>query len=74
MCSSDLANRPTRIVLNHLDYVDWEAGKRGVATERVVAFVRAVSEAIGRGIEYYGLSPSTILPASGATLREGFID
>lgn len=62
------ANRPTRIVMNHLDYADWEAGKRGVATERVIAFVRTVSEEIERGIEYYGLSPSTILPAGAAAL------
>jgi adenylosuccinate synthase len=57
------ANRPTRIVLNHLDYVDWEAGKRGMPTERVITFVDSVVAAIGCEIHSYGLSPSAMVPA-----------
>lgn len=57
------ANRPTRIVVNHLDYVDWESGKRGVPTERVTTFARALSSRIQREVDYYGLSPSVVVPA-----------
>lgn len=62
------ANRPSRIVVNHLDHVDWEAGKRGMPTERVMTFVRAIVASIGREVDYYGLSPSLLVPA-----REGWM-
>jgi len=51
------ANRRTRVVVNHLDHVDWEAGKRGIPTERVMAFVQRITAMIHRKVDYYGLSP-----------------
>ncbi len=54
-------NQPTRIVLNHLDYVDASARDRTLVTDRVIQFARAVESEISRRIDYYGLSPSILV-------------
>ena len=53
-------NRPTRIVMNHLDYVDAWARSTLIATNRVDAFVAMVERQINRKIEFYGFSSSTL--------------
>jgi adenylosuccinate synthase len=49
------ANGPTRIVLNHLDYVDWSV-RSGVVTEKALAFVQDIERRIGRRIDWLGLN------------------
>ena len=57
-----LCNKPTRIVLNHLDYVDYTCVESRSLSPRANAFVRQVEEFIGRRIDDVGLSPSLLIP------------
>jgi adenylosuccinate synthase len=54
-------NNPTRIVLNHFDYID-----PGVREHRfnvnALAFLKKVENEIGRGIDFVGTSPATLIP------------
>lgn len=54
------ANQPTRIVLNHLDYVD-PAVRDGVLASRAARFVAGVEKSIGRGIDWFGTDPGQVL-------------
>lgn len=56
-------NRPTRIVLNHLDYIDSMVAGLGAVTEKVIRFVAAVEDSIAKYIDYWGLSPSVLIPS-----------
>lgn len=49
------ANNPTRIVLNHLDLIDYEC--RNGLTRKGEEFISTVSKDIGKGIQYYGAGP-----------------
>jgi len=51
-------NRPTRIVLNHLDYIDWSARSEG-PTFKILQFVKQVNSLIGRSVDYCGYGPSS---------------
>lgn len=53
-------NKPSRIALNHLDYVD----KKHIAdspSSKMLNFAKGVETAIGRPIDLIGLSPSLLL-------------
>src|SRR6266436_266055 len=50
------ANQPTRVVLNHLDYVDPEV-RDGSLTAKARAFVEMVEEGIGRRVDWLGIGP-----------------
>ena len=52
------ANNPSRIVLNHVDYVDANCAKNNSLTELASEFVQEVELSIGRKIDYFGFSPS----------------
>jgi adenylosuccinate synthase len=52
-------NRPNRIVLNHLDYVD--AGVRVQLTRKAREFVEEVEAGIGQRIGWFGIGPATVL-------------
>lgn len=56
-----MANRPTRIVLNHLDYIDSSCRRLGTLSERASRFVNEVESLIGARIDYYGFDPSSLL-------------
>ncbi len=58
------ANHPSLLVLNHIDYVDSGCGTRTHLSERALQFTRAVEAEIGRAIDYFGLSPDSILHRS----------
>jgi len=62
-------NNPTRLVLNHLDYVDYSAGILRFPTPTVMSFVRDVEASIDRKVDYWGLGPATLIPATQAQLR-----
>lgn len=51
-------NRPTRIVLNHLDYVAKEA--RIFQSIAVSRFLNEVESSIGHSVEYFGFGPDNI--------------
>lgn len=57
-------NRPTHIVLNHLDYVDSTCRKLGRPSSKALTFIRTVETSVGQRIDYVGLSPNGILPRS----------
>jgi adenylosuccinate synthase len=54
------ANRPSRIVLNHLDYVDSRV-KDGLITAKARSFVGMVEQGIQERIDYVGTSPSSLI-------------
>lgn len=60
-------NRPTRVVLNHLDYIEPLAGT--VLTPRARQFVSRVEESIGRNIDLVGTSPVDLLNYSNGKPR-----
>jgi adenylosuccinate synthase len=55
-------NRPTKVVLNHLDYIDADCRETGAVTAKASKFVRDVEIAIGQRIDFVGISPATMLP------------
>src|SRR6266498_535635 len=54
------ANRPSRIVLNHLDYVDSKV-RDGNLTAKAAAFVEEVEAGISRGVDWLGIGPGQIM-------------
>ncbi len=54
------ANQPTRIVLNHLDYVDAKVRDRSFTT-KAQAFVEMVEQGIGRRVDWLGIGPGHIV-------------
>lgn len=48
-------NRPTRIVLNHIDHVDWACRAAGLSN-RAWEYIRHVEQGIGRSIDWVGTS------------------
>jgi len=56
------ANQPTRIVLNHLDYIDYRVREHGTLTDRALRFVDSVEAQLGRGIDLLGTSPESLIP------------
>ena len=61
--SAIAVNNPTRLVLNHLDYIDYAAGQVNRPTPPVALFVRQVSSSIGRPIDYFGFGPAAVVPS-----------
>jgi len=51
------ANNPTRIVLNHVDYVDHRICLSGQLTAQGTEFVRRVERECGRRVDAVGLGP-----------------
>lgn len=54
------ANQPTRIVLNHLDYIDPRV-RDGFLTAKARAFVEMVEEGIGRCVDWLGIGPGQMM-------------
>jgi len=53
-------NRPSTIVLNHLDYVDAKCNAGGPLTVRAAEFLQRVEAEIGQEIDLVGLDPRTL--------------
>src|SRR5262249_37479630 len=53
-------NQPSRIVLNHLDYVDRNV-RHGKLTTKAADFVRGIEASIGRRVDWIGTGPADIL-------------
>src|SRR5205085_5179692 len=56
-----MVNEPTRLVLNHVDYVDWKC-RAGTLTAKAIAFIQSVETSIGRRIDSVGTSETTCVP------------
>lgn len=54
------ANQPTRVVLNHLDYVD-PSVRGGSLTAKARAFVEMVEEGIARPVDWIGTGPGQMM-------------
>jgi adenylosuccinate synthase len=59
-----LRNSPTRVVLNHVDYVDSDISPETGITTTARKFVRTVENLIDRHVDLIGLGPASLLPAS----------
>lgn len=56
-----MVNRPTCIVLNHLDYVDFSCRDSNVLSKKASCFVDEVKSWIGASIDYLGFGPSSLV-------------
>lgn len=54
------ANNPTRLVLNHFDYIDSEV-RRGHFTETAKSFLVRIENSISRRINWIGIDPASFL-------------
>jgi len=54
-------NNPTRIVLNHFDYVD-PSVREGRFNVNALAFLKKVEDDIGRAVDFVGTGPDTLIP------------
>lgn len=57
-----LANRPTSIVLNHVDHVDSTMHESGKLSTKGLRFVADIEAAIGHPISQVGLRPNLLVP------------
>jgi len=57
-------NRPTHVVLNHLDYIGGVDVEGPRDPSRVIDFVKGVESSIGRRVDYFGFGPKSVESAS----------
>jgi len=57
-----LVNQPNIIILNHLDYLDYNCHDSEKVSESIIAFVNKISKSIGKNIDYIGTGKDTIIP------------
>ncbi len=62
-----LYNRPTRIVLNHLDYVDAESSVYLAHTAKTFSFLQDVEKKVNYRIAFVGLGAGKLVPTEAAT-------
>lgn len=55
------ANAPSRIVLNHLDYVDAACHASHMLTPRASFFADFVEQRIGQALDFFGTGPGTLV-------------
>lgn len=53
------ANSPIRVVLNHLDYVDWQCRAEERVTDKAEEFVKEVERSIGVSVDLVGFGPGS---------------
>jgi adenylosuccinate synthase len=58
---SIMVNRPTKIVLNHLDYIDASCFASNELSEKTAVFVRKIESLIDSSVDYFGFSPSSLV-------------
>ncbi|MBO3461662.1 adenylosuccinate synthetase [Aetokthonos hydrillicola Thurmond2011] len=57
-----LVNRPTHIVLNHLDYVDASCYLLNHQSEKISHFVAEIESELNLSIDYLGFGPASLVP------------
>lgn len=55
-----LVNKPDVIVMNHLDYLDYENREKNLLSKKQRAFLETVEKQIGRKVDYYGNGMSNL--------------
>jgi adenylosuccinate synthase len=63
------ANNPTRLVLNHLDYIDANCAITTSLPERTAQFILEVEANLDRPIAYYGFGQSSLVSGSSSKKR-----
>lgn len=63
-------NRPTRIVLNHLDYIDMDCQKNNILSRKIIDFISKTTLSIGTNIDYLGFDQSTLVTAKSLSFIE----
>lgn len=56
-----MVNRPTHIILNHVDYIDASCCPVNSLTPKASRFVEQVEDLIGARIDYVGFGPSSVV-------------
>ena len=64
------SNTPTKLVLNHVDYLDPLVGQTGRLTAYARGEVSRYEEQIGRSFDWIGVSPSHLIPGRGGYSME----
>jgi adenylosuccinate synthase len=65
-------NRPSMIVMNHVDYVDAECVAHKSLTPQARRFVQEASEAIGAAIDLVGIGPTALLSFAPSLARVAY--
>ena len=68
-----VVNRPHRVVMNHLDYVDPDV-KSGVLSPKAIRFLVDVEQAIERKIDLVGVSPGSLVETKISMAPRNFLD
>jgi adenylosuccinate synthase len=55
-----MINRPTKIILNHLDYIDVSCSFSNTLSEKTACLVSEIEMLINSSIDYLGFSPSSL--------------
>lgn len=63
------ANRPTRLVLNHLDYIGRRGAHRQELNAERMGFLAEVERSIGRAVDFVGVSGDVTLPVKGGACQ-----
>ncbi|SEA18478.1 adenylosuccinate synthetase [Nitrosospira multiformis] len=63
------ANNPSRIVLNHLDYVDRNCAVLKSLTNSTTQFVQEVEANLGRAVDYYGFGQDLLINRQGNEIK-----
>jgi adenylosuccinate synthase len=56
-----LVNRPTQIVLNHVDYIDSTCKSESRITDKASSFICNIENMIEASIDFIGISPTTVI-------------
>lgn len=56
-----MTNLPTRIVINHVDYIDATCRNSNYLSEKATCFIERVESIIGLSIDYIGSGPSSMI-------------
>jgi adenylosuccinate synthase len=56
-----MVNQPSRIVLNHLDYIDMSCRHKQMLSKKTAAFVTDVERLIKQRIDYFGFGPAFLV-------------
>ncbi len=65
-----MVNRPTRIVLNHIDYVDSSCLTHRTPTDKALSFVSEVENLIGTPIDFVGCGPDSFIRRLSSKVKE----
>lgn len=61
VCQAIMVNHPTRIVLNHLDYIDAAYKLLNESTNKVLEFINKAELVVERRIDYLGFGPASMI-------------